>query len=253
MTVERGRIAQPLDPKEQIPLWKDFAVSLLERKVQAGDIESVSAIESFKTKLVLIIETAAWASMPLDEIRRAHIEDWRDTLPTLTWTHERVIKSTGVKKVTQSGSYAPRSLNSYLEVVAVVWKAALVRFELPRNPMEAIPHFSTKTSKAYTKEEPNALNPRTEVAEFLARFKVRYPQWYAFALLGFVLGQRPSTLRPLRRKGPNAHLDLVTKTLYIRRSNSFHPHVMDTTKTGNELTLSLPDELIEARKRRFFL
>lgn len=79
---------------------------------------------------------------------------------------------------------------------------------------------------------------------FLARVKHRFPQWYCFILMGFVLGQRPSTLRPLRRKGPNADIDLVAKKLYIRRSNSLGQEIMDTTKTGNELELHLPDELI---------
>jgi hypothetical protein len=136
-----------------------------------------------------------------------------------------------------------------------MWKAATVRCELVRNPMEGIKTYSTRTAKTYSVEQPNALNPRTQIAEFLDRLKTRYPRWYAFTLMGFILGQRPSTLRPLRRRGPNADVDLVNKKVYIRRSHTNHGRqpgekdlVMETTKTGNELALSSPDELVEVLK-----
>jgi hypothetical protein len=45
------------------------------------------------------------------------------------------------------------------------------------------------------------LSPDGEVGAFLETMRAKYPQHFALTLLGFVLGQRPSSLRPLRRKG----------------------------------------------------
>ena len=114
--------------------------------------------------------------------------------------------------------------------------------------MEGIKDFSTKTAKTHTKEEPNSLNPRVEISEFLARLKAKFPQHYAFALTGFVLGQRQSTLRPLRRRGPHADLDLAAKKLCFRRSYTIGESVMETTKSGAEPDVALPDELVDALK-----
>ncbi len=239
LAIERRR--NPDQPA--MPVWKDFALDLFERRVAAGDMRSPSGIDSSRVSLANVIRTAPWSSLPVDAVRHADVQDWRDTLPTLTWQWTTKYK-TGEIRVTRTGKYGPRTMNKMLGVARLVWRAAVVRFDLARNPMDAISDFSTKLVKTYTVEEPNALNPRTEIAEFLRRFKARFPQSYAFVLLGFTLGQRPCTIRPLRRKGPNADLDLVNKRLYIRRSNTFGQAIMDTTKTGNELTLSLPDELL---------
>jgi hypothetical protein len=247
LAAERKRI-EDTDPLSlEIPIWKDFATLLVGRKISTGDIQSAAGAATYKSVLARIIATAAWANLPLNEVRHRYIQAWRDELPNMTWTRERRLK-TGEVKVVATGKYGPRSLNTWLALCAVIWKAATARFELARNPYTGVRHFSTKTARTYTREEPNALNPRTEVAEFLARFKRRFPQWYAFVIMGFVLGQRPSTLRPLRRKGPHADLDLVAKKLYIRRSNAIEQAIMDTTKTGDDLELSLPDDLIEVLK-----
>lgn len=241
---ERRRVQHGVHAQTEVPTWKDFAVSLLERKVQAGDIQSASGVESIKGKLRRVIETATWASRPVDEVRFAHIQEWRDSLPGLTY--DRMGPPQDRHRVVSRGHpYALRTLNGWLECSRVVWRAATAQFELPRNPMAGISEFNTKSHKPYSAEEPNSLNPRTEVAEFLSRFKERFPQWYAFVFTGFVLGQRPSTLRPLRRKGPSADLDLVKRKLYLRRSNSMGQEVMETTKTASELELSLPDALVE--------
>jgi len=243
LEAEKKRAADPnLNP---IPTWKDFALALFERKVATGDLQSASGIASFKDTIDNIIRTAAWASLRVTDVRHRQIHDWRDALPTCTWKRVAKSKKTGAFHTTTTGTYGPRTMNKMLVVARLVWKAAVVRFELARNPMDGITGFSTKTAKTYSKEQPNALNPRTEIADFLARVKHRFPQWYCFILMGFVLGQRPSTLRPLRRKGPYADIDLVAKKLYIRRSNSLGQAIMDTTKTGNELELCLPDELVE--------
>jgi hypothetical protein len=246
LEAERERIRRTDPLLLEIPLWKDFAVSVFEKKVAGGDIASASGVHGFRSHLKRVIETAAWADLPLDEVRHAHIQQWRDSLPSLRYDRAINIRATGERRVVAKAcTYGPRTFNCWLQVTALIWKAAFVHYELPRNPMVGIRKFSTKLAKTYTREEPNSLNPRTEVPEFLARLKARFPRWYAFVLLGFVLGQRPSSLRPLRRRGPHADLHLDKKLLYIRRSHSLGQDIMNTTKTGNELCLSLPDQLIE--------
>ena len=60
-------------------------------------------------------------------------------------------------------------------------------------------------------------------------------------LLGFVLGQRPSTLRPLRRKGKQADLDLARDMIQLRRSHTLGDEVMEATKTfANQEVLERP-------------
>jgi integrase len=196
------------------------------------------------------VRTAEWAHLPVDQIRHAQIRDWRDKLPTLTWKYEHKRRRTGEVTSVTTGRYGPRSLVVWLATARVIWKEAVVRYELPRNPMDGIRNYSRKTARTYTKEQPNSLNPRTEVPKFMALLKVMYPRWYAFVLLGIVTGQRPSTLRPIRRRGPKADIDFVNKKLYIRRSNPFKQEIMETTKTGIDIELSLPDELVEVLKEQ---
>ena len=54
-----------------------------------------------------------------------------------------------------------------------------------------------------TEEEPNALLPE-EVAPFMSRFKAEHPEHFAMVYLGLITGLRPSSLRPLRRRGEEA-------------------------------------------------
>jgi hypothetical protein len=160
-----------------IPRWSDYAVSVFEKKVAAGDIASEAGVEKYRTVIANIIRTAPWAALPLDEVRNGLIQDWRDGLPVLTW--ERMVKSGSVKTIS-TRNYGPSTLNTWLAIARVIWKAAAVRYELPRNPMEEIKDLSTKTAKTHTKEEPNSLNPRIEIGEFLARLKKNFVQHYAF-------------------------------------------------------------------------
>jgi len=125
LTSERQRVRDADGQLLDVPPWKDFAVSLLERKVQAGDIQSASSVEGYTYRLEKVILTAAWANLPATEVRHAHIQDWRDSLPTLVWRREG--------PPIRSGHYGPRTLNGLLDVARMIWKAATVQFELARN------------------------------------------------------------------------------------------------------------------------
>jgi hypothetical protein len=71
-----------------------------------------------------------------------------------------------------------------------------------------------------------------------------YPQHFAMVVLGFSYGLRPSALRPLRRKGPNADTDWEKGTIRVRRSNSRGQQVMKKTKTGKKLLVVLSQQVL---------
>jgi len=45
-----------------------------------------------------------------------------------------------------------------------------------------------------------------EVRPFLAKMREMFPQHFAMTALGFATGLRPSTMRPLRREGPQSDM-----------------------------------------------
>jgi integrase len=128
-------------------------------------------------------------------------------------------------------------------VLRVIVKAAVVLFELPRSPMDGIRNFDT-SEHVYTEEEPNSLTAQ-EMPAFLAKMRELCPQHFAFVCLGFFLGHRPSTLRPLRRSGPTPDLLLAEGVLLIRQSHTEGQEVMATTKTKIRQRITLPPVLLD--------
>ena len=97
--------------------------------------------------------------------------------------------------------------------------------------------------RKYTREQPNALSPeRAHV--FLAKMKELFPQHYAMTFLGFAIGARPSTLRPLRRKGPTPDLLWDKERVLLRRSHAMGREIMDQTKTKRDKDIPLPPEVM---------
>ena len=76
--------------------------------------------------------------------------------------------------------------------------------------------------------------------------KELYPQHYAMTLLGFVIGARPSTLRPLRRSGPTPDVLWDERLVLLRRSHTMGTEIMDRTKTKRDLEIPLPAPVMEA-------
>jgi hypothetical protein len=72
--------------------------------------------------------------------------------------------------------------------------------------------------------------------------RVRYPDYYAFAFLGFTTGLRPSSLRPLRARGPNADVKWDDGKLLVRRSHTKGNETMDSTKTDRDQVIHLDAE-----------
>jgi integrase len=74
----------------------------------------------------------------------------------------------------------------------------------------------------YSEEEPNSL-PAEKVGEFLQNLRRIHPAHYAMTYLGFVTGLRPSSLRPLRRRGPQADVLWEKNRILVRRSQTAWP------------------------------
>lgn len=231
------------EPGWTMPTWRSFAASLFKAKVEDGSIASAKGREKWLTVLTHL-SCAKWADYLLDRIEGRDLHEWRDSLPSLTWTRTRVDKKTGQSVVIKTGRYASSTLNDWLAVARVVFIAAKRKYALPVDPMADVEDFPLKGHRTYTKEEPNALTPE-ETAAWLAKFREMYPRLFALVLLGFVLGQRPSTLRPLRRRGKHADLDLARGVIQLRRSHTLGDEVMEATKTFADQEVALPKSVLD--------
>jgi integrase len=166
--------------------------------------------------------------MYLDKIASAHIETWKEEVAALI----------------AAGDYAPTTANGWLAVLRVVMKAAKRQFSLPSLPTEGVRGFDESEHATYTEEEPNALLPH-EVPLFLAKLRAMHPAHFAMVYLGLVTGLRPSSLRPLRRRGEDADVVWDTGRLLVRRSHTFQDEVMRTTKQKRRYAIDLPPEAME--------
>jgi hypothetical protein len=64
------------------------------------------------------------------------------------------------------------------------------------------------------------------------------------ALLGFAIGSRPSTLRPLRRRGSETDVLWDKSAVLLRRSNPMQQAVMDHTKNKVDQEIPLPPAMM---------
>ena len=210
-----------------LPSWGDYAVSLLERKVNAGTILSaktrVQWISVLKCHLI-----PAFGGFRVDEMTRRVYFQWRD----------------GVALKIKAGEYSPHTVNDWLAILAVVTNAAFDEYEIDRaSPTRTIEKFDTREHATYTEEEPNSLTAE-EVGRFLGKMRELFPQHYAMVVLGFATGLRPSSLRAFRRGGKTPDLLLEEGLLYVRRSHTVSDEVMGTTKTGKPQRITLPQALV---------
>ncbi len=120
-------------------------------------------------------------------------------------------------------------------------KAAKRAFDLPTVVTDGVRYLDVSEHDIYTDEEPNALLP-AEVPPFMAKLREFFPQHFAMVHLGLITGLRPSTLRPLRRRGPECDVDWKENRLRVRRSHTVGEEVMRTTKQKNRYTIGLPLE-----------
>ncbi|MBX3233531.1 MAG: hypothetical protein KIT84_11045 [Labilithrix sp.] len=227
LTEEQQRVRDGVaSPKSPSVRFSEFAASLFEHKVNVGDIRSAMGRNKWHYTLLRLIE--AFGDHFIDRLHVSHVEAWRAEQAT------RVAR----------GELAPTTVNGYLAILRVVMKAARRKYQLAHDAMDGVENLDTSEHETYTEEEPNALEP-SEVAPFVAKFRELYPQHFAMLYLGLVTGLRPSTLRPIRRRGCECDVVWDTGRLYVRRSHSLGDEVMRTTKQKRRYSIDLPPEAME--------
>jgi integrase len=222
--------AGPVSPAEALaarPTFSGYVRSLLERKVNDGRIKSAhtrGVLASILTNHLLPV----FGDVRVDELRRAMVMAWRDKVAA------RIA----------AGEVSPHTANGWWSALRAIINEAVAEYELDRNPGEKIQPFDTSEHPAHTREDPNSLTGE-EFEAFTTRLREMFPQHYAMAMLGFVTGLRPSTLRPLRRAGPDADVLWEERAILIRRSHTRRQEVMGTTKTGFRQRVGIPEALVE--------
>lgn len=210
--------------------FADFAERLKDEKVARGDIRSAKGREKWRDTLIhLILGTTGPKSGRnvkglgdyfVDRLTDGHVEAWRGQLA----------------KLVAAGDYSPNTVNGWLSILRVILKAAKRQI--------LFDNFDTSEHETYTAEEPNALDPQ-EVGPYLERFRELFPQHFGMLYLGLVTGLRPSTLRPLRRRGDEADVKWDENRILVRRSHTVGDEVMRTTKTKRRYPITLPEEAMD--------
>ncbi len=224
---ERARIRQGESRVAQSQTrFANYAVSLLERKIKARDIKSEAGVRKWNICLHRLFRSHL-ADLLIEKMRPQDFTLWRDACATSI----------------DEGRYSPVTMNTDLGVLRVVMASAKVELGLLTNPVDAVSPFDTSQHPTYTFEEPNSLTVE-ELREFLRCMRQNFPAHYAMTFLGFALGKRPSTTRPLRWKGPTPDVLWDTGVLLFRRSNTHGQIVMEGVKTGGEERVQVPEELL---------
>ncbi len=194
-----------------------FADELHDEKIKTGEIKSAKGNERWGHTLVHLIAgtkgVSGFGDFFVDAIKPSHVEKWK----------------VGIGDLVKEGVYAASTANGWLSILRVIMTAAKRRFSIPWLATEDVDDFDTSEAETYTEEEPNSLLPG-EVPAFLKMLREIYPQHYAMAFLGFVTGLRPSSLRPLRRRGAESDVVWGEGKLLVRRSQTLGDEVMRTTK-----------------------
>jgi hypothetical protein len=212
---------------------------LLKAKVSEGKIKSAKGRERWITTLARVVPELG--HFLCDELRPAHLIAWRTKLAT--WMNEGMPsirkKDVGTDTLVH---LSPATANGWMSIVKVICGAMTKQYELANDPSVVLENFHVP--RTYTREQPNALNPE-QAGQFLAKMKETYPRHYAMTFLGFAIGARPSTLRPLRRRGPTPDVLWKEGILLLRRSHSMGKEIMDQTKTALDQEIPLPPAVFD--------
>lgn len=218
--------------------FAEYAQRLYERKLATMEIRSAKGRAKWSNTLEHLIagsrgkksglSVKGFGEMFLDQIGTAHVEAWK----------------VGLAEMIRAEDYAPTTCNSWLSTLRVVLKAAKRELSLPVIATDGVRDLDESEHETYTEEEPNALLP-AEVPRFLDAMRELHPQHYAMTFLGLATGLRPSSLRPLRRKGPQADVLWDEGRLLVRRSHTRGTEVMNTTKQRVRYRIHLPEPVLE--------
>lgn len=226
LEAEQQRVKAGTEAKKTV-LFADYAASLAERKAADGRIKSAhsrAVIASIYTLHLL----PAFGRLPIDQVRRVDVMQWRDAAAA------RI----------RAGEISPRTASGWWRILRATMREAAHEFELAHDPCAGLGAFDASEHPTYTYEEPNALTA-DEARRFLAAVRETAPQHFAMVVLGLSTGLRPSSLRPLRRAGPQADVLWDEGVLLVRRSHTHGDEVMNCTKTGQRQRIALPPTLLD--------
>lgn len=227
-------------------LWSDFAVSLMAERKASGKLASAATLDWWRVSLEHYL-LPEFGHLMVDEIDRVQhfdpflkkVAGWLEHgKPSL---RHKPAPGEPVKII----RLMPRTANGWLRILRTICRAMTVRYNLARNPFDGVDFFTE--ARAYTREQPNRLRGDV-LPKWIATAKRLYPQHYAMIVLGFLLGVRPSHIRPLRRKGASPDVLWKEGVLLIRRSNTRAGKIMDKTKTGLDQEIALPAEMMRILK-----
>ncbi len=222
-----------------LPPWSEYAASLFEAKVAEGRLSSSKSRERWGNVLARLIPV--FGRLRVDELRTADLIEWRDQVGR--WLRDGMPSSREREKG-KLVHLSPVTANGWISILRVICAAMTKHYELARDPAKAVEYFPV-LERTYTREQPNALTA-SQLPVFLAKLKSLYPQYYAMILLGIGIGSRPSTLRPLRRGGPESDIDWREGFVFLRRSNPSGEEIRNRTKNKNDLGIPLPPALMRA-------
>jgi integrase len=225
-------------------LFSEFAASRYEAKLTEGRIKSAKGRQ--KWDLILRHQLVpVFGNLACDELKVWHLTQWREKLAGWMrdgYEYERTFKNG--KKDKRKTDLSPRTANTWLSIMRVLVAEMGELLELPIRGSKALAYFDTSQRPTYTDEAPNALTP-SQATRFLAEMERSFPQFYAMVLLALATGKRPSTLRPLRRCGPDADVDWVEGFVRFRRSHTLGAETMVGTKTGTSERVYLNAALLD--------
>ncbi len=207
--------------------FSEYAASLFERLVSKRVIKSVKTKQLWELVLRLHL-FPAFGEVFVDAIRKKDVEVW------LSNQARRV----GAQEI------SPVTVNMWVRILRQIMTEAVEDLDLGNSPMRRVEYLDTSDHQTYTFEDPNSLEP-SEIRPFLMSMMALCPQYFAMTTLGFATGLRPSSLRPLRRRGETPDVLWSEGVILIRRSQTIGDEVMEMTKQGTRYRIALPEELMD--------
>ena len=229
----RAGVVQQTSSRPNLAEW---SLTVFERKVKSGAIASATGRDKWAGILKDHI-IPALGPIFVDKLTREDVERWKSELLSVR-VHTKGDEKRR-RKLTK-GRYEPTTVNTILGVLRQITKEASQEFNIADAAL-TVENASTRGHRTHTYEEPNSVKPE-DVPRFLTEVRCSFPQHYAFVLIGFTTGLRPSSLRPLRRRGPQSDVKWDEGKLLVRRSHTKGAEVMDSTKTDADQVLALDPE-----------
>jgi len=210
--------------------FDEYAASLFERLVAKRKIKSAKTKQLWEMVLRLHL-FPRFGSFFVDAIQKRDVEGWVAELAGKVSSEE----------------VSPVSVNLWLRMLKQILGEAQEDLNLERNAARSVEPMNLAEHQTYTFEEPNSLEP-TELNRFLSAMFQRHPQYVALTALGFATGLRPSSLRPLRRRGEVVDVIWESNVILIRRSQTVGEDVMEMTKQGTRYRIALPEDVMRILK-----